>query len=367
VSNRLPTSLGARLHRKPNANEFREEIYLLKEKVRRLEGTCNQLLTENHELAGVEQTVTRVMLDMLSGFVPPRELERMREHVFHVRENVLRHARAQAHVAPETFHPEIAPSNFKPGNAFIAPNLSALQAQRSQLAAIQAQPAQLYNTEPRKTMIANLPGGTVDTGSEPNETTETEEKEGEAPMSNAMQTPIGTLSFPHLFTPRPPAAGAEPRFSIALIFDEEAQKSPQMKALKAEIVACAKEEFGENVDLKTLHLPFRKGEEKEYAGYDDGTVFISPWSKQRPGLVDARLQEIIDPNDVFPGQKARATVRPFPYSNSGNKGVSLGLNNVQITDANQPRLDGRVAATNDFDAVDAPESEEGGAEEDDLF
>ena len=69
-------------------------------------------------------------------------------------------------------------------------------------------------------------------------------------------------------------------------------------------------------------------------------------------MVDARLQELYDPNDVWAGQKARATVKPFPYNTSGNRGVSLALNNVQIVVKDMPRMDGRVAANEDFDLVD---------------
>ena len=38
----------------------------------------------------------------------------------------------------------------------------------------------------------------------------------------SLMTPYGLLSFPNLFTPRAPAEGAEPRYSINLVFDEKA-------------------------------------------------------------------------------------------------------------------------------------------------
>jgi hypothetical protein len=46
---------------------------------------------------------------------------------------------------------------------------------------------------------------------------------------------------------------------------------------------------------------------------------------------------------------ARATVAPFAYNNSGNKGVSFALNNLQICRTDGERLDGRIAAEDDFD------------------
>ena len=93
-----------------------------------------------------------------------------------------------------------------------------------------------------------------------------------------------------------------------------------------------------------LLLPFRPCSEKAYQGYDiEGGIYIAPWSTKRPDVVDARLQDITVPTDVWAGQLVRVSVNPFAYSNSGNMGVSLGLNNVQICRTDGVRLDGRRA------------------------
>ena len=47
----------------------------------------------------------------------------------------------------------------------------------------------------------------------------------------------------------------------------------------------------------------------------------------------------------------RVSYRAFPYDASGNKGVGLGLVNIQITDMTTPRLDGRKNAQDEFDKV----------------
>jgi len=167
-----------------------------------------------------------------------------------------------------------------------------------------------------------------------------------------IRTPVGILSFPSLFEARSPAPGADPRFQINLLFDKEAQQSDEYKTLQGEIIKCAKEAFGDDIDFGSIRLPLRNAGEKKYNGYDEGSTFIAPWSKSKPGLVDGRLQELYDSNDVWAGQKARATVKPFPYNTSGNRGVSLALNNVQIVVKDMPRMDGRVAANEDFDLVD---------------
>ena len=165
--------------------------------------------------------------------------------------------------------------------------------------------------------------------------------------STSQLSPIGLLSFPHLWVAKPPAPGAEPRFSLVLVFDADAQKTPEFKALRDACAAAAQAEWGSKRP-NNLRSPIRKGEEKAYAGYGVGKVFCSFWSKDKPGIVDNRRQEILVPGDVFPGQLARVSYRAFAYNVSGNAGISLGLNNVQICKKDMPRLDGRKAAKDEF-------------------
>lgn len=184
----------------------------------------------------------------------------------------------------------------------------------------------------------------------------------------SFHTPVGILSFPAIFEPKKPAENAEPRFSIVLIFDEAAQKTPEFAELKKAAAACAKAEWGDKMP-NNLKSPFRKGEEKSYAGYGPGKIFITAWTKSKPGIVDGNLNEILAASDVWAGQKARATVTPFAYSKQGNTGVAFGLNNIQVYThiKDVPRLDGRTAANRDFDAVDGAGASASGAAEDDPF
>jgi hypothetical protein len=48
----------------------------------------------------------------------------------------------------------------------------------------------------------------------------------------ALISPKARLSYPQLFRAKPGPDGGEPKFSATLIFDEEAQKTPEFKALK---------------------------------------------------------------------------------------------------------------------------------------
>lgn len=183
-----------------------------------------------------------------------------------------------------------------------------------------------------------------------------------------VRTPQGMLSFPHLFVPKPAVPGGEPRFSLSIVLDKAAQASPEYKALRQAVAAAIDEKFGAGKSrdanfVKTLRLPFRDATEKQYAGYEAGKVFISAWTKNKPGLVDGDLQDITAPADVWAGQTARATVGVFAYAQSGNKGVGLVLYNVQITNADMPRMDGRKNAAQDFDAVGGVDDSNGGVDD----
>jgi hypothetical protein len=174
-------------------------------------------------------------------------------------------------------------------------------------------------------------------------------------MASSIRTPIGILSFPVLFSPRPRAMGGEPVYQCSLLFDQDAQKDLGFEALRRGVRECIDDAngAGKSQDKKFLagiRSPFRQCSEKAYKGYDiPGGVFISPWTKSRPGVVDAQRNEIIMPEDVWAGQLARATVAPFYYNQAGNRGVSFALNNLQICRADGTRLDGRRVARDDFD------------------
>lgn len=174
-------------------------------------------------------------------------------------------------------------------------------------------------------------------------------------------TPTGMISFPHLFEKRPRARGGEPVYSVSLIMNEAAQKTPQFKELEKRCLEIAREKFGSKMDdpkfverlKQSRNWPIKDASSKDYEGYqEDGAVFISPWTKRRPGVVgpDPEVDIEID-DDVWPGQLARLEVNPFGYDEP-QPGVSIGLNNVQIVKPDMPRIDGRKAASKVFGKVE---------------
>ena len=177
-------------------------------------------------------------------------------------------------------------------------------------------------------------------------------------MANAFNTPYATLSFPHLFEKRARAEGANPVYTAAFIFNPAAQQTPAYKALVDACVAAAKAKFGDSVKMNTVAMPFRNAGEKDFAGYVDGDIYVNTWSDNKPGIVDAARNDVLLKEEVWAGQLVRANVTPFAWTNSGKKGVSIGLNHIQIIKTDTPRIDGRASAAKSFDDGLVSEDEE---------
>lgn len=169
------------------------------------------------------------------------------------------------------------------------------------------------------------------------------------PTSENVLTPEFRVSFAYVFRPSQPMAGStnkDPKYTVTMLFP----KGADLSKLQAAAKQAAVDKWGEGKIPKGLRSPFRDQGEKEYAGYEAGAVFITATSKQKPGLVDARMQDIIEEKDFYSGCHARATVRAFAYDNAGNKGVSFGLQNIQKLRDGEP-LGGRTRPSDDFEAV----------------
>lgn len=159
------------------------------------------------------------------------------------------------------------------------------------------------------------------------------------------------LSYVHLFEPYTNDPDKEPRYSVTILIPKT-DKVTLGKIEKA--IAAAKEEgktktFGGKLPAN-LKTTLHDGDEEadlernpEYAGH----MYMAMSSKQRPGVVDLDLNPILDSTQVYSGCYARVAINAFPYSNSGNKGVSFGLNNVQFIEDGEP-LGGRTRPEDDF-------------------
>ena len=158
----------------------------------------------------------------------------------------------------------------------------------------------------------------------------------------------------------------KPKFSIRAAFPPTAK----LDALKKEAEMAAREKWGDKIP-KTLRSPFRTNEELEnpIVGIGDDWIIMSFSANEdrRPGIVDSKLQDIIDDADVYSGAWYRAQVRAFAYESAGNKGVSFGLQNVQKLRDDDPLGNGRIPASKAFEPVDVPAAAGGGRTATSIF
>lgn len=160
------------------------------------------------------------------------------------------------------------------------------------------------------------------------------------------------LSYVHIFeayTSDPEEQ--EARFSVTILIPKKDTET--LDKIEAAIAVAKEEGKKSKWDGKippnfktTLH----DGDEEadlernpEYAGH----MYMALSSKQRPGVVDNDLNQILDPTQVYSGCYGKVSMDAYPYSAKGNKGVSFGLGNVLFLEDGEP-LGGRTRAEDDF-------------------
>ena len=162
------------------------------------------------------------------------------------------------------------------------------------------------------------------------------------------------LSYVNLFEPYSNQPNQEAKYSTVLLIPKtdkvtiKALRDAQQAALEAGRVT----KFGGKIPpawQDTIHDGDTEADldqNPEYAGH----YYLSVSSKTRPGIVDGNVQPILDTTEVYSGCIARASINCFPYTFSGKKGVSFGLNHVQKL-ADGESLMGLTKAEDDFESV----------------
>ena len=160
------------------------------------------------------------------------------------------------------------------------------------------------------------------------------------------------FSYAHVFEPSATKDGGEAKYSVAILWPKTATA---ITKLVEEAVAAAKEKgktskWGGKIPAN-VKSPIRDGDiDREDDPTYEGMYFMNCSSKQKPGirvLENGQVVEALDQEDFYSGCWGAITVNMFPYENSGNKGVAVGLNNV-IKTRDDERLAGGATAEQDF-------------------
>lgn len=168
-------------------------------------------------------------------------------------------------------------------------------------------------------------------------------------MAKAIKVVTGKVrfSYAHVFQPQEPLNGGAPKYSVSIIIPKSDKETIE-KINKA--IEQAKQDnasvWGGTVP-KGLKGGLRDGdEEKEDPAYAN-SYFINANSAQKPGVVDADLNAILDQSEFYSGCYGRASISFFAYNSNGSKGIGCGLNNVQKLEDGE-KLGGATSATEDF-------------------
>jgi len=108
--------------------------------------------------------------------------------------------------------------------------------------------------------------------------------------------------------------------------------------------------------LASFKTPLRDGDtERDTDKYPEykGHYFINANTYNKPSVVDAKMNDIIDKSELYSGCYGRVSIMPAAYNVDGNKGIKFYLNNVQKLAEGEP-LGGASAsnASDDFTAVE---------------
>lgn len=170
-------------------------------------------------------------------------------------------------------------------------------------------------------------------------------------MATKVITGLCRLSYVNIFRSRSFSDGQDAKYSCCLLIPKKDTKTLDkiQEAIDEAIEKGISEKWGGKTP-KNLHLPLRDGDEEraDEAPEYEGMMFLNANSNSKPGIVDADLNEILDADEVYSGCWGRASINFYPYDTKGNRGIAVGLNNVQkIKDGD--RLGGsRASAESDF-------------------
>lgn len=176
-------------------------------------------------------------------------------------------------------------------------------------------------------------------------------------------TPPVRLSFPQLFVPKamrnPDGTAGKPKFSASLLLPPDIDLKPFAAAYKA---ALLKKFNTIEVVVPAKNQPIKPADDKEaYATQFKGWRVINAGSNEqnRPVVVDQKLQPVTDASRIYAGMWVKVYLNAYAWHHpTGGKGVSFGLNAVQIV-RDDERLDGRRVATDVFTPLEMPEGAAG--------
>jgi len=167
-------------------------------------------------------------------------------------------------------------------------------------------------------------------------------------MSTKVVTGKVRFCYCHVFTPADPMESGIAKYSVSILIPKSDEKT--LEKVRAAIKLASENgvaKLGGKIP-KNLKTPLRDGdidreEDPNYAGH----YFLSASSRQKPQIVDANVEPIMDQEEFYSGCYGRASLNFYAYNSNGNKGIACGLNNLKKLEDGE-RLMGGSTAEEDF-------------------
>ena len=153
-------------------------------------------------------------------------------------------------------------------------------------------------------------------------------------MSTNIVVQNARLSYVNLFSPRATKDG-DPKYSTTVLVPKGDTASYQ--AIRAAVEEATQYGIGAKWNGKRpprIDTPIHDGDGTRENGEPFGDECKGHWlftasSKRQPGVVDQRVQPIMDSTQVYSGMYANVAVNFYPYDAGGHRGIAAGLNHVQ--------------------------------------
>lgn len=186
------------------------------------------------------------------------------------------------------------------------------------------------------------------------------------------------LAFPEVFKPKAFQEGQPAKYSVTMLYPKDGSLLiPSMPGngimqLRKLAFDAAVAKWGEDrakwpvairaLDFKTYvspngkdGWPIRDGDMVEWDGFG-GMLFVRASSKYPPAVYDRNVHLVTDEEDVCGGRICVAQINAYAYDDARNKGVTFGLNGLQILKDDGVVYGYRANVEGAFNAFDDGES-----------
>lgn len=139
-------------------------------------------------------------------------------------------------------------------------------------------------------------------------------------------TGLVRFSYLNVFTPKVAPGSSKPKYGVSLLIRKDDKET--LGKIKSAMAHVAKESA--SILGKNYKKPVRDGdaERPDDPAYK-GCYFINCSSDTQPGIVDKSRQPIMNHEELVSGDYGRCDINFYAFNVGTNKGIAVGLNNVQ--------------------------------------